>query len=168
MPKSKVFFTKNVSPEALLDAYSALQISLPGKLAVKLHSGEDGNQNYVRPEFVRPIIDRLGGTVVECNTAYGDIAGGVRDHTEGHLKLIEKHGWNKYFKVDLMDAEGPDLVVPIKNGRHLKENLLGKNIRNYDSMLVLSHFKGHPAGGYGGEDLDVILVVLRVEDKPRT
>ena len=150
MPKSKVFFTKNVSPEALLDAYSALQISLPGKLAVKLHSGEDGNQNYVRPEFVRPIIDSLGGTVVECNTAYGDIAGGVRDHTEGHLKLIEKHGWNKYFKVDLMDAEGPDLVVPIKNGRHLKENLLGKNIRNYDSMLVLSHFKGHPAGGYGG------------------
>ena len=114
MPKSKVFFAKTISPEALLNIYNALQITLPGRIAVKLHSGEDGNQNYVRPEFVHPIIDKVGGTVVECNTAYGDIAGGVRDHTESHLRLIEKHGWNKYFKVDLMDAEGPDLKVPVR------------------------------------------------------
>lgn len=151
MSKSKVYFTKEISPEALIKVYEALNITLPGKVAAKLHSGEDGNQNYVKPEFVKPIIDKVGGTVVECNTAYGDASGnGVRDNTESHLKLIEKHGWNKYFNVDLMDATGPDLKVPVSNGKILKYNLLGKNITNYDSMLVLSHFKGHPAGGYGG------------------
>ena len=144
--KSKVYFTRDISPEGVITLYEKLGIKLPGKVAVKLHSGEDGNQNYVKPEFVKPIIDHLNATVVECNTAYA----GQRNSTRKHLKLLEKHGWNKYFDVDLMDAEGPDLVLPVKDGFHLKENYLGKNIVNYDSMLVLSHFKGHPMGGYGG------------------
>ena len=144
--KSKVYFTRDISPEGIITLYEKLGIKLPGKVAVKLHSGEDGNQNYVKPEFVKPIIDHLNATVVECNTAYA----GQRNSTRKHLKLLEKHGWNKYFDVDLMDAEGPDLVLPVKDGFHLKENYLGKNIVNYDSMLVLSHFKGHPMGGYGG------------------
>lgn len=149
--KPKVYFTKEISPEALIKVYDALGITLKGKVAAKLHSGEDGNQNYVKPEFVKPIIEKIGATVVECNTAYGDAGkNGVRDNTESHLELIEKHGWNKYFDVDLMDATGPDLKVPVENGKVLKTNLLGRNITNYDSMLVLSHFKGHPMGGYGG------------------
>lgn len=150
MEKSKVYFTKEISPEAIIKVYDKLGIKLEGKVAAKLHSGEDGNQNYVRPEFVRPIIDKVGATVVECNTAYGDAFSGVRDTTEGHLKLIEKHGWNKYFDVDIMDSEGPDLEVAIENGKILKTNLLGKNITSYNSMIVLSHFKGHPMGGFGG------------------
>lgn len=151
MEKSKVYFTNEISPEGLVNIYNALGKCLTGKVAVKLHSGEDGNQNYVKPEFVKSIIELVNGTVVECNTAYGDaFGGGVRDNTESHLKLIEKHGWSKYFDVDLMDAEGPDLVVPVNNGVVLKENVLGKNIKNYDSLLVLSHFKGHPVGGFGG------------------
>ena len=119
-------------------------------MAVKVHSGEKGNQNFLRPEFWRPMVEAVGGTIVECNTAYGDAAGGVRDHTESHLHLIEEHGWSKYFDVDLMDAEEPDVIWPIPNGKVLKENHLGKHIVNYDSMLVLAHFKGHPMGGYGG------------------
>ncbi len=150
MEKAKVYFCKEVSPESLIKVYEQLGIELKGKVAAKLHSGEDGNQNYVKPEFVKPIIDKLNATVVECNTAYGDAFSGVRDTTESHLKLIEKHGWNKYFNVDLLDAEGPDLKLDIKNGFQLKENYVGKNIINYDSMIVLSHFKGHPNGGYGG------------------
>ena len=130
--------------------YRALGVELPGKVAVKVHSGEKGNQNFLHPEFWRPMVEEVHGTIVECNTAYGDATGGVRDNTESHLKLIEEHGWNKYFDVDLMDAEGPDVVWPIPNGKILKENYLGKNIENYDSMLVLAHFKGHPMGGYGG------------------
>lgn len=150
MEKSKVYFTKEISPEAIIKVYDKLGIKLEGKVAAKLHSGEDGNQNYVRPEFVRPIIDKVGATVVECNTAYGEAFSGVRDTTEGHLKLIEKHGWNKYFDVDIMDSEGPDLEVAVENGKILKTNLLGKNITSYNSMIVLSHFKGHPMGGFGG------------------
>ena len=148
--ESVVYFTKDISPESLVRLYDKLGINLTGLIAAKLHSGEDGNQNYVKPEFVKPIIDKLGAVVVECNTAYGDAFGGVRDHTESHLKLIEKHGWNKYFNVDLMDREGPDLKLDVKDGFQLKENYVGKNIQHYDSMVVLSHFKGHPAGGYGG------------------
>ena len=125
-------------------------IDLPGKVAVKVHTGEKGNQNFLRPEFWRPMVEAVNGNIVECNTAYGDAAGGVRDHTESHMKLLEEHQWIKYFDVDLMDAEGPDLVWPIPNGKILKENHVGKHIADYDSMLVLAHFKGHPMGGYGG------------------
>ena len=148
--KAKVYFTKEITPEQVVEMYRALGVELPGKVAVKVHSGEKGNQNFLHPEFWRPMVEEVHGTIVECNTAYGDATGGVRDNTESHLKLIEEHGWNKYFDVDLMDAEGPDVVWPIPNGKILKENYLGKNIENYDSMLVLAHFKGHPMGGYGG------------------
>lgn len=148
--KAKVYFSREITPEKVVELYRALGVELPGKVAVKVHSGEKGNQNFLHPEFWRPMVEEVGGTIVECNTAYGDASGGVRDNTESHLKLIEEHGWNRYFDVDLMDAEGPDLVWPIPNGKVLKENLVGKNIVNYDSMLVLAHFKGHPMGGYGG------------------
>lgn len=145
MEKAKVYFTKEVSKEALIKVYEALNKELKGKVAVKLHSGEDGNQNYVRPEFVKPLIDKVNGTVVECNTAYN----GARNTTEKHEKLMEKHGWTKYFDVDIMDAK-EDLKLDVEGGTILKENYVGKNIENYDSMLVLSHFKGHPMGGFGG------------------
>ena len=148
--KAKVYFSREISPEKVVEMYRALGVELPGKVAVKVHSGEKGNQNFLRPEFWKPMVDLVQGTIVECNTAYGDRFGGVRDHTETHRQLIEYHGWNKCFPVDLMDAEGPDVVWPIPNGKILKENHLGKNIENYDSMLVLAHFKGHPIGGYGG------------------
>ena len=146
MEKAKVYFTKTITPEAVIKMYQVLGIELPGKVAVKVHSGEKGNQNYLRPDFMRPMVEHVKGTIVECNTAYG----GERNSTEKHWKLIKDHGWSKYFTVDLMDAEGPDLELAIPNGKVLKKNLVGKNIVNYDSMLILSHFKGHPAGGYGG------------------
>lgn len=146
MAKSKVYFTKEISPESVVRAYKALGVELPGKVAVKVHSGEEGNQNYLHPEFMRPMVEEVNGTIVECNTAYE----GARDTTDKHVKLMEKHGWSKYFDVDIMDAEGPDVVFPIENGRVLKENRVGKNIMDYQSMLVLSHFKGHPMGGFGG------------------
>ena len=142
MEKAKVYFTKEITPESVVKMYETLGLELPGKVAVKLHSGEQGNQNYIRPEFVKAMVER----VVECNTAYG----GARNSTEKHKKLIEEHGWTKYFDVDLMDAEGPDMELSIPNGKVIKENFVGKNLKNYDSMLVLSHFKGHPMGGYGG------------------
>ncbi len=148
--KAKVLFSREITPEKVVEMYRALGVSLPGKVAVKLHSGEKGNQNFLRPEFWRPMIEAVDGTVVECNTAYGDAFAGVRDHTPSHRKLLEYHGWNKYFRVDLMDAEGPDVIWQIPKGKILKENRVGKNILNYDSMLVLAHFKGHPQGGYGG------------------
>lgn len=146
MGKSKVLFTKNLTGEGLINIYEKLGVKLEGNIAIKLHSGEAGNQNYLRPEFVKTLIEKLGGTVVECNTAYA----GERNTSEKHKKLIEEHGWSKYFKLDLMDEEGPDKVLEVKNGKVLKENFVGKNLVNYDSMLVLSHFKGHPMGGYGG------------------
>lgn len=144
--KSKVYFTKDILPEKVIRMYRALGKELPGKVAAKVHSGEQGNQNFLRPEFWKPMIEELKATVVECNTAYA----GARNTTAKHMKLMESHGWIKYFDVDLMDAEGPDLKLDIPGGLALKENLVGKNIANYDSMLVLSHFKGHPMGGYGG------------------
>lgn len=146
MEKSKVYFTREITPENVVEMFKKLKKDLPGNVAVKVHSGEAGNQNYLRPEFMKPMIDYVDGTVVECNTAYE----GQRNSTEKHKKLLEDHEWSKYFKVDLLDAEEPDLKLEIPNGRVLKENYLGKDIVNYDSMLVLSHFKGHPMGGYGG------------------
>lgn len=143
---SKVYFSKNITPEKVVDMYKAAGKALPGRVAAKLHSGEAGNQNYLHPQFWKPVIDCVGGTVVECNTAYP----GERNSTEKHRRLLSDHEWTKFFDVDLMDAEGPDLVVKIPNGRILKENHLGKDIAKYDSMLVLAHFKGHPMGGYGG------------------
>ncbi|MBR6033818.1 MAG: DUF362 domain-containing protein [Clostridia bacterium] len=146
MEKSKVYFCKEITPENVVKLYDLLGKKLPGKVAVKVHSGEEGNQNYLRPEFMKPMVEHVNGTVVECNTAYG----GERNTSEKHLKTLENHGWSKIFNVDLLDEEGPDISLPVQNGKHLKEDFVGKNIANYDSMLVLSHFKGHPMGGYGG------------------
>lgn len=146
MEKAKVYFTKEITSESVVKMYEKLGKELTGKVALKVHSGEAGNQNYLHPEFMKPIINRVNGTIVECNTAYA----GQRNNTEKHKKLMEDHGWSKHFDVDIMDAEGPDLEVEIPNGKVIKQNYLGKNIKNYDSMLVLSHFKGHPMGGYGG------------------
>lgn len=140
----KVYFTKNITSENLVKLYNILNKELKGKVAVKVHSGEEGNQNYLRPEFLKDIIERVNGTVVECNTAYL----GARNTTEKHEKLIENHGWNMY-KFDLLDRDG-SLKLDILNGVAIKENYVGKNLANYDSMLVVSHFKGHPMGGYGG------------------
>lgn len=145
MEKAKVYFIKEITPENVVKIYKKLGVELPGKVAVKLHSGEQGNQNYLRPEFVKPIVDKVNGTVVECNTAYS----GARNTTEKHVELMKEHGWSKYFNVDIMDAK-EDIKIDIPNGKVIKENYLGKDIENYDSMLVLSHFKGHPMGGYGG------------------
>ena len=146
MEKSKVYFTSEVSNDSLVKMYEALGVNLPGKVAVKLHSGEQGNKNYLRPEFVKHLVERVNGTVVECNTAYP----GARNTTEKHRKLMDEHEWTKYFNVDIMDAEGPDMELDIPNGLQIKKNYVGKNLANYDSMLVLSHFKGHAMGGFGG------------------
>ena len=143
---AKVYFSREISPEKVLELYNMLGKKLDGKVAVKVHSGEKGNQNFLKPDFWKPIVDSVNGTVVECNTAYD----GARNTTEKHLALFEEHGWTEYFDVDLLDAEGPDLVLDIPDGRKIKKNFVGKNVTNYDSMLVLSHFKGHPMGGYGG------------------
>ncbi|MGN0107920.1 MAG: DUF362 domain-containing protein [Hominilimicola sp.] len=146
MEKSKVYFTKTISPKQVIKLYNQLGHEFGGKTAIKLHSGEAGNQNFLKPEFWKPIIETVGGTVVECNTAYE----GARNSTPKHIQLMHEHGWDKYFDVDLLDAEGPDMELDVPNGRALDKNYVGKHIANYNSMLVLSHFKGHPMGGYGG------------------
>ena len=145
MEKARVLFTKEITPEALIKIYNKLGVELKGKVAVKLHSGEDGNQNYLRPDFMKELVEKLNATVVECNTAYP----GQRTSNTKHRKLLTKHGWDKYYNVDIMDEDG-DVILDIPNGKVLKKNYVGKNIKNYDSMLVLSHFKGHPMGGFGG------------------
>jgi uncharacterized Fe-S center protein len=143
---AKVYFSRTITPEKVLQLYQILGKTLPGRVAVKVHSGEKGNQNFLKPDFWKPVIDHVGGTVVECNTAYK----GQRNTTERHRRLMEDHGWTRYFEVDLLDAEGPDLELSIPNGKVIRKNFVGKDIVAYDSMLVLSHFKGHPMGGYGG------------------
>lgn len=144
--KSKVYFTREITPEKVVALYQAVGQELSGKVAVKVHSGEQGNQNFLKPEFWKPMIEQVKGTVVECNTAYP----GERNTTEKHEATMEKHGWTKYFPVDIMDAEGPDLELPIPKGVKIQKDYVGKHMANYDSMLVLSHFKGHPMGGFGG------------------
>ena len=145
MEKSKVYFTRNITSENVLKMYKVLNIELQGRVCVKVHSGEAGNQNYLKPLFFKDVIDYVNGTVVECNTAYD----GERNTTIKHKKLMDEHEWTKYFNVDIMDSEG-DLELDIKNGKVIKKNFVGNHIKNYDSMLVLSHFKGHPMAGYGG------------------
>ena len=141
-----VYFSRDITPEKVLELYQMADKKLPGKVAIKVHSGERGNQNFLKPEFWKPVVDHVGGTVVECNTAYE----GARNTTEKHLQLFAEHGWSQHFPVDLLDAEGPDLELDIPGGKKIQKNFVGKNLANYDSMLVLSHFKGHPMGGYGG------------------
>ena len=144
--KAKVCFSREITPEKVVALYRAVGRELPGKVAVKLHSGEQGNQNFLGPDFWRPMIEAVHGTVVECNTAYE----GERNTTEKHRRTMIKHGWSTNFDVDILDAEVPDLELAVPNGRSIQKNFVGKDIANYDSMLVLSHFKGHPMGGFGG------------------
>ena len=144
--RSKVYFSREITPQKVLELYKKLDKELGGRVAVKVHSGEKGNQNFLRPEFWEDIITHVGGTVVECNTAYA----GERNTTEKHKKLIEYHGWSKKFPVEILDGEGEDIVLDIPEGKVIKKNYIGKGTEKYDSMLVLSHFKGHPMGGYGG------------------
>lgn len=146
MSLPKVYFTSEITSASILKMYKLLGKELKGNVAIKVHTGEEGNQNYLKPDLFKDIIDYVGGAVVECNTAYD----GARNTTPKHLKLIENHGWSKEFKFDLLDASGPDLRLDIPNGKIIKENYVGKNLSKYDSMLVLSHFKGHPMGGFGG------------------
>lgn len=143
---AKVYFSRTITPEKVLELYRLVGKPLSGNVAIKLHSGEKGNQNFLKPEFWKPVIDHVGGTVVECNTAYE----GQRNVTERHVRLMADHGWSKYFPVDILDAAGPDLELEIPNGKVIRKNYVGKDLAGYDSMLVLSHFKGHPMGGYGG------------------
>lgn len=145
MTKSKVYFTKEITPENMIKMYETLGVKLPGKVAVKLHSGEVGNQNFLRPAFMKPIIDHVNGTIVECNTAYA----GKRNTTEAHWETMKVHGWTDIATVDIMDEDG-QMELEIPHGNFIKKNYVGKNMANYDSMLVLSHFKGHPMGGFGG------------------
>ena len=144
--KSKVYFSRTITPEKVVELFQLTGKTLDGNTAIKIHSGEVGNQNFLKPDFWKPVIDHVGGTVVECNTAYE----GSRDTTVKHMKTLREHGWSKYFNVELMDAEGPDLELAIPNGKKIKKNFVGKTLTSYDSLLVLSHFKGHPMGGYGG------------------
>lgn len=144
--KPTVYFCRTITPEKMVELYRLVKGPIEGAVAIKLHSGEAGNQNYLRPDFMKPVIEEIGGTVVECNTAYD----GERNTTEKHEKLLADHGWSGVFKVDLLDAEGPDLELDIPTGARIQKNYLGKDIENYDSMVVLSHFKGHPMGGFGG------------------
>jgi uncharacterized Fe-S center protein len=143
---SKVYFSRTITPETVLELYKLLDSPLEGNIALKVHSGEPGNQNFLRPAFWKPLIDHVGGTVVECNTAYE----GTRNTTVKHMRTMDKHGWSSYFPIDIMDSEDPDLVLEIPNGKCIQKNYVGKHLEEYDSMLVLSHFKGHPMGGYGG------------------
>lgn len=145
MEKSKVYFTREITPEAVIRLYDMLQVQLPGKVAVKVHSGEVGNQNFIRPPFWKPVIDKVNGTIVECNTAYE----GKRDTTEAHWETMKLHGWTDIAKVDIMDEEG-ELELSVDGGRQIAVNYVGSHLKNYDSMLILSHFKGHPMGGFGG------------------
>ena len=143
--KAKVYFSRSITPESVLKLYQLLGKELPGNVAIKVHSGEPGNQNFLRPEFWKSVVDHVGGTIVECNTAYK----GGRNTAERHMQTFVDHGWSA-FPVDLLDAQGPDLELEIPNGKRIRKNYVGKDIANYDSALVLSHFKGHPMGGYGG------------------
>lgn len=145
MAGAKVFFTKEITPEAVIKLYRALGVTLSGKVAVKVHSGEVGNQNFIRPDFWKPMVDAVSGTIVECNTAYE----GKRNTTKEHWETMKLHGWTDIAPVDIMDEEG-ELALPVTKGKHLKENYVGGHLANYDSLLVLSHFKGHPMGGFGG------------------
>ena len=143
---AKVYFSSKITPEQVVSMYHTVGGNLTGRVAIKVHSGEPGNQNFLKPELWRPVIDEVGGTVVECNTAYD----GERNTTERHVKVLKKHGWSEVFKTELLDAEGPDVVLDIPKGKVIKKNYVGKGIADYDSALVLSHFKGHPMGGFGG------------------
>lgn len=160
MKKTKVYFTKEITSKALVKLYKKLNIELPKPTAVKIHSGEEENQNYLKPEFMKDIIEEVDGVVVECNTAYE----WARNTTAKHQKLMQEHGWNKYYQVDIMDSED-DITLEIPTGKIIKKDYVGTNLNNYKSMLVLSHFKGHPMGGFGGALKQLSIGVASSSDK---
>ncbi len=145
MSKSKVYFTKEITSDSLVKMYEVLGKELSGNIAVKISTGERGNNNYLSPSLIKDLVVKLNGSIVECNTAYE----GSRNTTLNHIKVIEEHGFCDISSVDILDSDG-DFSIPVKNGFHLKENFVGSNISKYDSILMLSHFKGHPMGGFGG------------------
>lgn len=144
MAKSKVYFTKKITPEGLQKVYNALGVELPGKVGVKVSTGEDGAKGYLKADLIGPFVKSLNGTILECNTAYP----GARNTAEDHIKVAEKHGFTTFAEVDIMDANG-DFKIPVKNGKHLKYDLIGKNFASYDSIINLAHGKGHAMGGFG-------------------
>ncbi len=145
MDAATVYMTKDIQPTSLIRLYEAVGLDLPGNILMKVHSGEAGNQNFLRPSFFAPIQERLHGTIGECNTAYA----GARTNNADHRRLFEEHGWTAYFDVDLLDEDG-DMELPIPNGKAITVDYVGDHISRYDSLLVLTHFKGHPMGGFGG------------------
>ncbi len=146
MNKSKVYFTKDISAAGLINIYKALGVDLKGKVAVKISTGEPGGHNFLNPNLIKPLVDKLNGTIVECRTAYH----GKRFETADHWQTIKDHGFYSIAPCDLMDEDG-EIEIPIKNSEHLKGyNIVGSHIKNYDSMLMLSHFKGHQMAGFGG------------------
>ena len=145
MEKSKVYFTKNITSKSLIEIYKALNTELKGKVAVKISTGEPGGNNYLKPNLIKDLVSYLNGTIVECNTAYE----GKRFKSVDHWKTIEEHGFMAIAPCDIMDEEG-EIELPVKNGKRIHKNFVGSHIKNYDSMLMLSHFKGHAMGGFGG------------------
>lgn len=160
MEKSKVYFTKDITPEAVLKLYDALEVFLPGRVAVKLHSGEMGNQNFIRPDFWQPMVAKVNGTIVECNTAYE----GKRNTTEAHWETMKQHGWTEIAEVDIMDEEG-EMELSVEGGKRIRKNYVGDHLKNYDSMLVLTHFKGHPMGGFGGSLKNISIGIASAHGK---
>ena len=160
MQKAKVFFTKTITPESLMNIYKALGRELHGKVAVKISTGEPGGHNFLQPSLIAPLVQKLQGTIVECNTAYE----GRRNTSEAHWQTFKDHGFAAIAPCDLMDEEG-ELVLPVRNGRQLKENYVGSHLANYDSMLVLSHFKGHAMGGFGGALKNVAIGIASARGK---
>lgn len=142
--KSKVYFTKEITPESLIKIYEALGVELKGKVGVKVSTGERGSKGYLKPELIGPLVKKLNGTIIECNTAYD----GARNTVEDHLKVAEEHGFTSYADVDIMDANG-EFKIPVKKGKHLEYDIVGENLKNYDCMLNLAHGKGHQMGGFG-------------------
>lgn len=145
MEKAKVYFTKDISPAGLKKVYDAMGVCLKGKTAIKISTGEPGGHNFLNPELIKGLVQELNGTIVECNTAYE----GRRNTTKAHWETFKEHGFLAIASCDIMDEDG-DMALPVENGNHLKENYVGAHLANYDSMLMLSHFKGHAMGGFGG------------------
>ena len=143
--QSNVYFTSEITPESLVQVFQALGVPATGSAALKISTGESAQSNYLRPEFIRPLVELTGATIVECNTAYG----GVRDNTESHLQVIAERGFTEITKVDIMDADG-DLHIPVSDTTWIKYDIVGEHMASYDFMINLAHFKGHARGGYGG------------------
>lgn len=144
MEKAKVYYTKNITSESLIKIYESLGVKLTGKIGIKVSTGEAGSKGYLKSDIIAPLVKMLNGTIIECNTAYN----GKRENTEDHLKVAKEHGFMDFAEVDIMDSDG-EMKIPVNNGKHLKYNLVGTHLSNYDAMINLAHGKGHAMGGFG-------------------